>query len=86
MFSEVRSQINVVVLQLIVNLFSINKKFGVEVSLIWKWMDSNNTIENTEGGADKTNNKEDEEEDPGLQEEEDETTQTSALFPERIRE
>ena len=29
------------------------------------------TIENTEGGADKTNNKEDEEEDHGLQEEED---------------
>ena len=34
-------------------------------------MDSNNTIENTEGGADKTNNKEDEEEDPDSQEEED---------------
>ena len=29
------------------------------------------TIENTEGGADKTNNKEDEEEDPDSQEEED---------------
>ena len=38
-------------------------KFGVEVSLIRKWVDSNNTIGNTEGGADKTNNKE-EDDDP----------------------
>ena len=71
MFSEGRSQINVVVLQLIVNLFSINKKFGVEVSLIRKWVDSNNkTIENTKGEADKTDNKENEE-DPDSQEDED---------------
>ena len=46
-----------------------SKKFGVEVSLIRQWVDSITTIENTKGGADKTNNKEDE--DPDSQEEED---------------
>ena len=41
-----------------------SKKFGVEVSIIRKWLHSNKTIENTKGGANKTTNKEDEEEDP----------------------
>ena len=44
---------------------------NVEVSIIWKWLHSNKTIENTKGGANKTTNKEDEEEDPDSQEEED---------------
>ena len=37
---------------------------NVEVSIIRKWLHSNKTIENTNGGANKTTNKEDEEEDP----------------------
>ena len=48
-----------------------SKKFGVEVSVIRKWVHSNKTIENTEGGADKTNIKEDDDEDPDSQEDED---------------
>ena len=45
-----------------------SKKFGVEVSIIWKWLHSNKTIENTRR-ANKTTNNEDEEEDPDSQEE-----------------
>ena len=48
-----------------------SEKFGVEVSVIRKWVDSNKTIENIEGQADKTKNNEDEEEDSDSQEDED---------------